>query len=137
MDGMSRLQKFMPKKFDRVAAALETLHLCEEMYPMAIPNKPSLSPELFELVNAEMPRSVPKEMRGEFEAYVNARTQRANALGENARRLRALLWAEKTLREHDRDEHEVLRAFNRDTWGVAEPASSDIAVCEAQVQAHK
>jgi hypothetical protein len=136
MDGMSRFQKFMPK-FDSVSVALETMHACELMEPMAIPEMPSLSPELFELVNAPMPSSVPKQLRPEFDAYVNARTQRANARGENERRLRTLLWAEKTLRDHARDEHEVLRAFNRDVWGVTEPAASDVAAMEAQVRAHK
>ncbi len=113
---------------DVVAIAVSILHALDTMQPCPVPAAPVPSNELAELLDKYTPGSVPQHLGAEFELYDSAMQRRYRARSENERRLGSLLWAEQCLREHDRAEHEVIRAFNRDYWGVEEPASADCSV---------
>lgn len=120
---------------DIVSIALKVLHAIDTLEPVEVPRALVPSPKLRELLDGH-PCTVPDEQKDEHAAYVAARDARAQAKQENVRRLRATLWAEQCLRANRKQEHEVLRAFNRDVWGVHESASRDMAEREAQVRAH-
>lgn len=116
---------------DTVTIALEVLHALETLRPLHVP--PLLQSVAMRELLERPPQSVPADMRQEHDIYVASRTARANAKAENRRRVRTTLWAEATLRRHGRQEHEIVRAFNRDEWHVSESAALDVAEREAQV----
>lgn len=133
MDGLKTL---LPKRLDFEQVALEVVHSLDTMQPMDVPPVPQPSAALQKALDKKPPESVPEDLELELQHFANARMARANARGENVRRLRSLLWAEQYLRVRGRQEHELVRAFNREVWGVCDAASSDIAEREAQVNAH-
>lgn len=133
MDGVAKLG--VQLNATGIEVALQVLHSVDVMGRMDVPALPPLSPRLHALVTASRPSSVPPELKSEFEQFANARLMRANAKGENVRRLRSLLWAEAKLREAGRDEWTVLREFNGFEWGVEYPASFDYSDREAQLTA--
>jgi hypothetical protein len=132
---------------DVVKIALDVLHEIDNLGPLAIPGIPMRSENLLKCMNLYPPRSIGEGVDFKTEAdkqavieehkvYCEAVMARVEAKGENKRRLRSTLWAEQLLRSHQRQEHEVLRAFNRDEWHVRESASLDVAEREAQVREH-
>ena len=136
MDGLNTFAESLRKRIDRDAIALEVLHSLDTMQPMDVPQLRLPSAQLQKLLDLRNPVSCPEELTLELEQFANSRLARANAKGENERRLRTLLWAEQWLRAAGRAEHCLLRDFNREAWGVNESASRDIAEREAQVRAH-
>lgn len=136
MDGVARPATLMEtlRKRDTVAIALTVLHSCDELRPLAVPRIAQPSNELAALLDARTPRNVPEELKAEFKAWHATRMARMEAKAENLRRIRTTLWAEQCLRRHQRQEHEVIRAFNRDVWFIHESASGDIAAREAQAR---
>lgn len=127
---------------DQVTLAISVLHAIESLAPIEVPRVPPMSPELESLMS-NGPKTLPEgtdtatvRLRAEHEGYCAKLLTRAGVKSENERRVRSTLWAEQCLRKHGHEEHEVLRAFNRDVWGVNESASRDIAEREAQVRTH-
>lgn len=123
-------------KRDPVQLAMLTFQERETLRPVEIPLLPRRSQALEKLMNADRPSTVPEELRDERDAYCAARDARIHAKAENARRLRSSLWAEQCLRKAGKSEHHLLRAFNKQTWGVIDAASEDFAVRELQVKVH-
>lgn len=119
---------------DVVALARSVMNALETMRPIVVPPAPVPSDKLCKVLDGG-PCAVPEELSAEFEAYRCAMLRRHNAREENARRVRSCLWAEQCLREHNQPEHVVMRKFNRDQWGLLEPAAADIALRWAQAQA--
>lgn len=121
---------------DVLAIARSVLNALDTMRPVPVPAMPVPSDELCALLDKHTPTSVPEHMAAEFTAYEQAMLRRYNARGENERRLRTLLWAEQLLRERGEADHIQLRRFNRDHWGMTEPAAADIALRWAQSRMH-
>lgn len=119
---------------DLIAVAIDILQALELMRPVPIPAAPVPSAELAALLDHRQPVSVPQHMGAEFALYDAGIQRRYRARSENERRIGVTLWAEQYLREHGRAEHKTLREFNRKHWGVAEPASADIALRYAQAR---
>jgi hypothetical protein len=137
MDGLAPKTLIeMLRSYDLEAIAMDTLHRVDELRPYDVPLVVPPSEQLHKVLSLRTPISVPDELKFEFESRHEQVMARANAKAENLRMLRATLWAEVYLRQKGREEHEVLRAFNRDIWGVSEPASVEIDLREAQVKAH-
>src|SRR5262245_41334313 len=122
------------KSNNLIGIALSILHGLDDMYPQTVPPRPVPSAELCAALDKRPAGSIPEELSAEFEMFHSAMLRRHDALAENERLIRTLLWAEQYLRENGRPEHEIVRAFNRDHWGVSEPASADIRVRWAQAK---
>lgn len=117
---------------DVLAIARSVLMALDTMRPIPVPPMPVPSDELCALLDKRTPGSVPEHMQAEFSAYEQAMLRRYNARAENERRLRTSLWAEQCLRERGDAEHIQIRRFNRDQWGMTEPAAADVSLRWAQ-----
>lgn len=119
---------------DMLTAALSIFHRLDVLEPMSIPDPHVPSIELQNALDKQPPQSCPEELVHELEGYRNTQLRRVNARETNRFNLRSLLWAEWYLRAHERAEHEVLRAFNCEAWGVLEDAPECNAKREALVK---
>lgn len=124
------------KARDSVGLALRIASDLHSLMPLDVPSLPITSDALAELLDSHTPATVPEHLRAEHRAYTDALLARAGAKADNRLRLRSGLWAEQTLRAHNRPEHARLRAHHRDVWGVNESAARDPLEREQQVQAH-
>jgi hypothetical protein len=122
--------------YDLTKFAEHILKNLERLEPQHIPDMPMPSGALLAQFESWPPQSVKEDLKFELDTYVQARDARVAAKSNNKFNLRSLLWAESYLRKNGREEHEVIRAFCMEVWGVIEPASDCYSEREHQVMAH-
>lgn len=114
--------------------ALANVSELENLRPTDIPEVPYIDPELRRHFTGEARVEMSEGQRADYGFYRDAMSARAEAIGENERRLRTALWTEQTLRKHNRPETELVRTFNLEEWGIADPAPYEVDAREALVR---
>ncbi len=130
-----------------VEIAIGTVHELDKLRPLPVPDIPADAPQWEDRLTGPVGTFATEAESALYVLFLDKLKLRSDAIAENQRRLRATLWAEAELRKAGRSEaelvacarlclvlSELVREFNQQEWGIAEPAANGCDFREAVVQ---